>query len=125
MTVESSWKFLETDPVTHKTLYFRTVGDKIQIRETIPMWLATAMIEDNKRKAADFHDNGGWKGAKKGAVVAAVPHHIDQHLKAMSGFDPSKGGEYDRVKYNSFLDDIDYAKLRTGGGKIGKRKAFV
>ena len=122
MEHDSGWMFLEYNPDTYKTTYIRNLGDKIQVKETIPMWLAQSIIDDNQKRKNEF---GSWAGKKHGAIIAAIPDHIDAQLKQMSGFDPVKGGEYDRQKYNSFLDDIDYAKLRTGGGKIGKRKAFV
>jgi hypothetical protein len=126
--IEPEWMFLERDPISLKSIYIRTVGDKIQVKETIPMWLAEKMLEENKQRALAFDANGGWKNKnalKYGALVASIPNHIDAHLKTLSGFDPKVGGQYDKQKYNSLLDDIDYAKLRTGGGKLGKRKAFV
>ena len=126
--IEPEWLLLEYNPVSMKTTYIRTVGEQIQVKETIPMWLAEKMLEENKQRAIAFADNGGWKNKKTkkyGALVASIPNHIDAHLKALSGFDPKVGGQYDKQKYNSLLDDIDYAKLRTGGGKLGKRKAFI
>ena len=126
--IEPEWLLLEHNPISMKTTYIRTVGDKIQVKETIPMWLAEKILEENKQRALAFDANGGWKNKKAmkyGALVASVPNHIHAQLKAMSGFDPTVGGEYDKQKYNSLLDDIDYAKLRTGGGKLGKRKAFI
>lgn len=121
---DTNWHPFEHDPVTHKTTYMRFTEDgKVQIKETIPMWLATAIMEDNKARAKAFDENGGWKKAKAGAIIAAIPHHLDKHFKEMSGQDISKSGEYDQAKYNSFLDDSDYSNLRTGGGRIGKRLA--
>lgn len=120
MEHDSGWMFLEYDPITMKSIYVRSVGDKIQVKETIPMWLAQRMLDENKRRANEFT---GWAGKKNGGVVAAVPGFMDAHLKSLSGFDPTKGGEYDKDRYNSLLDDSDYRHLRTGGGKIGKRKA--
>lgn len=56
-----------------------------------------------------------WNGRKHGAVVARVPIVTDNELKIKCGYD---GSEYDKKKYNSLLNDIDYRKLRTGGGSL-------
>lgn len=116
---DSKWMFFDYDPLTMKTTYIQFEGKKIHFRETIPQWLAEQMIEENKARAKEF---GDWSKHKKGAVIASIPDHVDQELKRLSGFDPTKGGWYDKTKYNSFLDDSDYAHLRTGGGKIGRKK---
>lgn len=121
---DSSWHWFDYDAITFKTTYVKFGDDnRIHFLETIPDWLATRILEENKEKAKQFTENGGWAGAKYGAIVANVPDIIDQEFKRKAGFDPTKGGWYDRDKYNSFLDSSDYAHLRTGGGKIGKRKA--
>lgn len=124
---DGQWLFFNYDPETLKTQYMRVLENgQIQMRETIPMWLAQKMLDENKARAKEFTENGGWSGHKNGAVVAAIPHHIDQHFKHLSGLDLVKtGGWYDRDKYTSLLDDSDYAALRTGGGKLGKRKAMI
>lgn len=124
---DEQWHFFDYEPMSMKTTYVQILQDgTIRMKETIPMWLAQRIIEENKARAKLFDENGGWSGAKGGAVVAAIPNHLDKHFKELSGFDPVKtGGWYDRDKYNSFLDDSDYASLRTGGGKIGKRKAML
>lgn len=124
---ETEWVFFNYDPLTLKTILVKFEGDKIHFRESIPLWLAQQMMEENKLRAKEFDASGGWKAKqfKKGAVIASVPHHIDQQFKKAAGYDPTKGGWYDKDKYNSFLDDSDYAYLRTGGGKIGKKKAEV
>lgn len=123
---DSPWMVFNYDPVTMKTTLHQYVstpggGFSINVRETIPMWLAERMLEENKQKAKLFTENGGWAGARHGAVVANVPDHVDAEFKRLSGWDPTVSGWYDHDKYNSFLDDSDYASLRTGGGKIGKR----
>lgn len=122
--MSENWMHLDYDPMTRKTTYIRVLenGD-IQIKAEIPREVLDGILEDNKRKRKYFDEMGGWKKAKNGAVFAAIPHYLDQHFKQLSGFDPAKGGEYDRDKYNSFLDDSDFSALRTAGGKIGKRKA--
>jgi hypothetical protein len=122
---DTNWVFFDYDPVTFKTIYTKFENGLIHIRETIPQWLAEQYLEENKQKAKLFDENGGWKGAKQGAVIANVPDHIDKEFKRLSGWDPTKSGWYDKDKYNSFLDDPDYAALRTGGGKIGRKKAEV
>ncbi len=120
---DSSWKWFDFDPVTFTTTYVKFDDGKITFRKTIPDWLATQILEENQAKAKMFDENGGWAGAKSGAVIANVPDILDQEFKRKSGFDPTKSGWYDRDKYNSFLDDSDYRFLRTGGGKIGRKKA--
>jgi len=123
---DGQWMYFDHDNETHKTRYMRILENGvIQMRETIPMWLAQQLFDQNHARAAEFNANGKWAGHRNGATIAAVPTHLDNHFKELSGFDPVKGGEYDRDKYNSFLDDSDYRHLRTGGGKIGKRKAMV
>ena len=124
-THESPWMFVQYDPITMQSLYMKREGDLLHFQKRIPMWLAEQMLDENKQKAKDFDDNGGWKGAKYGAVVANIPDHIENNLKRQCGFDPTKSGWYDKDKYDSILDDIDYSKLRTGGGKIGKKLAPV
>ena len=123
--VEDDWHWFDYDELTFKTTYIKFVGDKVHMQTRIPMWLARQILEENKAKAKQFDEMGKWKGAKHGAVIANVPDHIDQHFKRLSGYNPTVSGWYDRDKYNSFLDDSDYAYLRTGGGKIGKKKAAV
>ncbi len=119
-----NWHPFDYDPVTMKSTYVRfTETGQVQFRETIPEWLARRIIDENQERAKHFDANGGWAGAKQGAVIANIPHFLDKHFKAMSGQDITKSGAYDEDKYNSFLDDSDYRYLRTGGGKIGKRKA--
>ncbi len=120
---DTSWHVLKHDPVTHKTIWVKFDEGLVTIRETIPDWLATAILEKNKQEANDWQSKGGWKKAKLGAVVASIPTIIDTQFKKAAGWNPSKSGHYDLNKYNSFLDDIDYRHLRTGGGKIGRRKA--
>lgn len=121
---DNNWHYFDYEPVSMKTTYMRfTESGQVQIREVIPEWLARKIIEENQDRAKQFTANGGWAAAKQGAVVANIPHFLDKHFKSMSGQDVTKSGDYDRDKYNSFLDDIDYRYLRTGGGKIGKRLA--
>lgn len=116
----SDWMLFDFDPLTQRRKYMKLEDGLLHVRETMPV---DAVIESNKREANDWQARGGWKAAKKGAVVARVPLILDNAWKKASGFDPTKGGTYDADKYNSFLDDIDYRHIRTGGGKIGKRKA--
>lgn len=123
---DGDWMFFEHDPETHKTTYMRILEDgRIQMQDRIPMWLAKQLLDHNKARSSEFASNGGWSGHKTGAVVAAIPHHIDLELKQLSGFDPVRGGDYDRQRYARLLDDSDYQNLRTGGGKLGKRKAMI
>lgn len=119
---DTKWHHLETCPVSHETKWVKFEDGVMTIRTTIPEWLALQIIENNKAEANAWK---GWSAAKQGAVVARVPLILDNELKKKAGYDPTKGGDYDQDKYNSFLDDIDYRHLRTGGGKIGKRKADV
>lgn len=120
---DTAWHWFDYDDDTFTTTYVKFGDDgMISFRKTIPDWLATQFLEENKEKSKQFTENGGWSGAKKGAVVANVPDILDQQFKRAAGFDPTKSGWYDKDKYNSFLDDSDYAHLRTGGGKIGRRK---
>lgn len=116
---------VQYEPETFKSLWMLRDGDKLHFKTTIPMFLAEKIIEENKEKAKHFNESGGWSRAKGGAVVANIPEHIDHYFKLQSGFDPTKSGWYDRDKYNSFLDDSDYAAFRTGGGKIGRKKREV
>ena len=120
--MSENWMSVDYNPATRATTYIRVLENgQIQVKHEIPRVVLEGIIEDNKRKRKYFDEMGGWKKAKHGAVFAAVPHYLDQHFKELSGFDPIKGGEYDKDKYNSFLDDGDYSSLRTAGGKIGKR----
>lgn len=125
-TGDSRWKFLEYDAFTQQTKWYQTEGEPphqlLHIRVTQPDALTYAMLEGNKREANDWQSNGGWGAAKLGAVVAKVPTIIDTELKKKAGYNPLVSGWYDQNKYNSFLDDIDYQHLRTGGGRIGRRK---
>lgn len=127
MDGDEQWHFFDYEPMSMKTTYVQILEDgRIRMKETIPMWLAQRMMDENKARAREFDEKGGWRAAKNGAVVAAIPNHIDKHFKELSGFDALKtGGWYDRDKYASLLDDSDYANLRTAGGKIGKRKAMI
>jgi hypothetical protein len=118
---ETDWELMIDNPITLQKTYAKWNGNNLIIRETIPAWLAQQMLDENKLRANSWT---GWSG-KSGAVVASIPNNIDQELKRASGYDPTKGGWYDKDKYNSLLDDSDYAYLRTGGGKIGKKKAQV
>lgn len=121
---DEKWTFLEQDPVTFVKTYYRHDANKqIQVLKTMPEFIANQLIEENKEKAKLFDDMGGWKKAKHGAVVANVPDIIDQEWKRACGWDPRKGGWYDRKKYNTFLNNPDFAHFRTGGGKIGERIA--
>lgn len=123
---DTSWFPFDYDEVTFTSTYVKfDENGLIHFRKTIPGWLADQILDENKDKAKHFNENGGWKGAKGGAVVAQVPNILDQQFKRASGYDPAKGSWYDQKKYNSFLDDPDYAYLRTGGGRIGTRKASV
>lgn len=56
-----------------------------------------------------------WQGRKHGAVVARIPIVTDNELKRRCGYD---GAEYDKKLYNKLLNDLDYRKLRTGGGAL-------
>ena len=118
----SDWHLFDHDLLTGRKKYMKIENNILHIRETMPV---DAVLEANKRDANDWQSNGGWRAAKRGAVVARVPLILDNAWKKASGYDPGKGGGYDRDKYNSFLDDIDYRHIRTGGGRIGKRKAFI
>lgn len=122
---DDDWHWFDYNPDTFTTTYLKFVGEDVHVRKETPMWFAKMMLEENRQKAKLFDEMGGWRTAKHGAVIANIPDHIDQHFKRLSGYDPTKGSWYDKDKYNSFLDDSDYAYLRTGGGKIGKKKAPV
>jgi hypothetical protein len=116
---ESDWMFVETDPFTHVSLYIRVRSDgMIDARHTLPKWAVDAIMEDAKQKALAWQ---GWDKAKHGAVVAQIPTILDDEFKRQAGYDPTKGGWYDKDKYNAILDDSDYRHFRTGGGKIGRR----
>ncbi len=117
----SDWHLFDYDPITQRRKYMKMADGSLHIRETMPV---EAVLEANKRDANSWQDNGGWKAAKRGAVIARVPLILDNEWKKAAGYDPKKGGTYDRDKYSSFLDDIDYRHIRTGGGRIGKRKAM-
>lgn len=123
-TGSDEWMELEHDPYTQQTKWVKFHDGKCTVRVTQPDALTWEMLEINKREANEWQDRGGWKKAKHGAVIAKVPTILDTQFKRAAGYDPTKGGAYDINKYNSFLDDIDYKHLRTGGGKIGKRKAM-
>jgi len=118
----SDWFLFDADPLTQRKKYMKIEDGLLHIRETMPV---DAVIEANKRDANEWQSNGGWKAAKFGAVVARVPLILDNVWKKASGYNPANGGEYDRDKYNTFLDDIDFKHVRTGGGRMGKRRAFV
>ncbi|MBY0512037.1 MAG: hypothetical protein K2P94_18015 [Rhodospirillaceae bacterium] len=118
----ADWLLFDVDPLTRRKKYMKLEDGLLHIRETMPV---DEVLEANKRDANDWQGNGGWKAARRGAVVARVPLILDNAWKTASGYDPAKGGGYDRDKYNTFLDDIDYRHIRTGGGRIGKRKAFI
>lgn len=124
---DENWHFFDYEPMSMKTTYVQILADgTIRMRETIPQWLAHEIMDQNKERSKSFASNGGWAGAKNGAIVAAVPNHIDKFIKEKSGYDPLKtGGWYDKNKYASILDDSDFANLRTGGGRIGKRKVML
>lgn len=124
-TGDTSWHVLEHDPMTQQTKWVKIEDGLAHIRITQPDELTYQMLEINKREANEWQANGGWGAAKKGAVVARVPTIIDNELKRKAGYDPTVSGWYDKDKYNSFLDDIDYRHFRTGGGKIGRKKAAV
>jgi hypothetical protein len=124
-TGDDTWAVLEHDPYTQQTKWVKFHDGLCTVRVTQPDELTWQMLEINKREANEWQDKGGWKKAKNGAVIAKVPTIMDTEFKRKAGYDPSKGGWYDQDKYNSFLDDIDYKHLRTGGGKIGKRKAMI
>lgn len=73
---------------------------------------SSQILEEN----AYLHANwDGWQGRKHGAVVARIPIVEDNALKIKCGYD---GAEYDKKKYNQLLNDIDYRKLRSGGGSL-------
>lgn len=122
MSCPSDWHLFDHDPLTGRKKYCKIDDGLIHIRETMPV---DAILETNKREANDWQSNGGWSAAKRGAVVARVPLILDNQLKKAAGYDPTKSGLYDKDKYNALLDDIDYRHLRTGGGKIGRRKADI
>jgi len=115
----ADWHLFDFDPLTRRRKYMKIEAGRLHIRETMPV---DEIIEANKQDANAWR---GWKAAKYGAVVARVPLILDNAWKKASGLDPARSGEYDRDKYNSFLDDIDFRHIRTGGGRIGKRKAFI
>lgn len=73
---------------------------------------ATQIIDENKHLANSWD---GWANKKHGAVVARIPIVTDNEFKRRSGYD---GSEYDQKQYNKLLNDIDYRKLRTGGGSL-------
>lgn len=118
----ADWHLFDFDPITQRKKYMKIEDGLLKIRETMPV---DAVIEANKIEANDWQSKGGWAAATRGAVVARVPLILDNAWKKASGYNPHSGGEYDRDKYNSFLDDIDYRHLRTGGGRIGKRKKMI
>jgi len=122
-TSDPNWYLLSRDPVTHKSTYMKIEDGLMHFRTTVPDWIVAQNIEKNKREANEWKSTGGWSARKYGGVVASIPSVLDGELKKKAGYDPTKSGWYDIDKYNSFLDDIDYSHLRTGGGKIGKRKA--
>lgn len=120
----SDWHLIDHDVITGRKKYMQIDRDSkvIHIRETMPV---DAILEANKTEANDWQHTGGWGARKLGAVVAKVPLILDNAWKKAAGYDPTKSGAYDQNKYNSFLDDIDYRHIRTGGGKIGKQLAPV
>lgn len=73
---------------------------------------STQIVEENAYLRTNWD---GWQGRKHGAVVARIPIVTDNALKIRCGYD---GAEYDKKKYNELLNDIDYRKLRTGGGSL-------
>lgn len=116
MSTPSDWHLFDHDILTGRKKYMKIDDGLLHIRETMPV---DAIFEENKAEANNWQ---GWSAAKYGAVVAKVPLILDNNLKKAAGYDPRKGGWYDQDKYNSFLDDSDYRHVRTGGGKIGRKR---
>jgi hypothetical protein len=115
----ADWQLFDVDPLTQRKKYMKIEDGLLHIRETMPV---EEILEANKEDAKAWR---GWSAAPFGAVVARVPVILDNAWKKASGYVTGAGGEYDQDKYNSFLDDIDYRNIRTGGGRIGKRKKII
>lgn len=103
------WAVLRYDAELGITTWVKREGNTIRFMETQD---ASQIVDENATLRANWD---GWEGRKHGAVVARVPIVTDNEIKRRCGYD---GAEYDKKKYNQILNDIDFRKLRTGGGSL-------
>lgn len=109
------WVKFDYNPETQQTKWLKIDDDgKATVRITVPQNVINQTLRQNAELDRDW---SGWNGKDVG-LVASIPEQVHTHLIKQCGFDAKAGGQYDRKKYVKLLNDIDYKKLRTGGGKL-------
>ena len=109
------WVKFDYDPETHQEKSLKINDDgTATVRVTVPQWAINQMLRANAEHESNW---SGWRGKDVG-MVASIPQQVYGNLVKECGFDPKRGGHYDRKKFTKLLNDIDYKKLRTGGGRL-------
>lgn len=106
---KGDWALFKYEADTGISTYVKREGTKIVFREHQPV---KQILEQNHVAQSLWT---GWHGKNHGAMVHATPAVIFEKMKRMCGWD---GVRYDRLAMNKLLNDIDYSKFRTGGGKL-------
>ena len=106
---KGEWALFKYESETGIRTYVRRDGTKIIFREYQPVRNIIAQNHEARSRWTNWHDK------KHGAVVHSTPVLEFEKMKKLCGWD---GVQYDRVAMNKLLNDPDYAKFRTGGGKL-------
>lgn len=66
---------------------------------------------------AMFTENSGYTADRSMRRVGSIPTLLRNKIMAEEGWDPWQPGKYPE-RYRRLVNDIDYRKLRTAGGRI-------
>ncbi len=112
---DDGWVKFDYDPETQQTKWLKIESNgKATVRVTAPQSAINSTLQTNAELENAW---SGWSGKDVG-MVASIPQQVHSKLIKQCGFDPKSGGQYDRKKYLKLLNDIDFKKLRTGGGRL-------
>lgn len=70
-----------------------------------------------ERNHALYTENRGYTPDKSLQRVASIPMALCNHIFATEGWDPNRPDRYPE-RWKRLMNDIDYRKLRTGGGYV-------
>lgn len=106
---EQPW-FTSSAGINYTTEHDELTGDMI-VRGYQDVY---AILEMNQ---AMFTENDGYSKSRDLQRVASIPHVVRNKIMAEEGWDPWQPVKYPE-RYKRLMNDIDYRKLRTAGGRV-------
>lgn len=98
--------------VTHHIIVDEGSGES-WVESSLPQANLDAILDNN---AAMATHNDGYSESREFGRIASIPMAMVHHFREHEGWDPLSP-EFDD-KFTRLLNDSDYRKLRTGGGRV-------